>query len=183
MTHEFEHERMLDEGCPNHNVSRADIYYGRTVNTRPEGEYGRYDDEPEPFPIRPLGDRLVVKWDDLPEQAGRIIIPEAARRPGVLGGDQFLRTGVVVAKGPGDKCGAPYYVPTKTGNVDGGVELKYPEACLGTACPKCHGTGYLPMFVSVGDRVLYDHPSSNEVPGYPGFVIIHAEQHILGVLG
>ena len=129
--------------------------------------------------LRPIGDQILVKADPAEEWAGRIYIPETARKK------EFLRTGVVISVGLGDMlpdyanvrcswCGLPSHDPT-----DGELIM----------CPQCGTAGVTwdkrgPMHVKPGDRIVYDQ-ASNRVVIFEGeeYLVCREQQHVIAVIG
>lgn len=134
--------------------------------------------QPQPeVPFQPIHDRLLVKWEPESARVLSIWLPETARRPGALGSDRFLRIGRVVSVGPGDPCLKCAKVRTEL--AERGVDL---TTLMLPNCV-CGGTERIPMNVAVGDRIVYDHPSSAEVTiEGEQYVILHEEQHVLAVI-
>ena len=137
----------------------------------------------DPRATKLLGDRVLLKVEANPEMVGSIVIPETSRSNGVPGCDRYLKIGEVVAAGPGDRCGTPDYKPTEDYANTGFLSWTSYKPCVGACCPRCHGTGRLPMTVRLGDRVLYDHPSDKAFL-FQGveYVFVHEQQHVRGVL-
>jgi chaperonin GroES len=107
--------------------------------------------------FRPHDDQVLVRvLPEASESAGGIIIPESARKPGAQGGDKFLRQGVVLSIGPGEK------------------REKYGRPIDGTRKP---------MMLHIGDRIVYDHPSNREISVAGELhVILKEQQHVMAVL-
>jgi len=133
--------------------------------------------------LRLLGDRLAIQWEPEPERqvaSSLIIIPETARTPANSGRDRFTRLGRVIATGPGDRCGVPQHEMNP--GPQGGTRLSDVLPCEGETCPRCHGTGYLPMECKVGDRVWYDHNSGNEFTIDGQELVIAVESRVIMIL-
>jgi co-chaperonin GroES (HSP10) len=143
--------------------------------------------------LLPLEDRLVVRVEPEKSEHHGLVIPEIARRAGAMGGDKFLRIGVVVKAGPGDAW------PPFQGFCPECVEAVWlwpaPEADVDhQRCPNCKNLVMelssepgrrRPMDVGVGDRILFDRPSDRllAVEGDDAeYVFLHEEQHVLAVL-
>jgi co-chaperonin GroES (HSP10) len=147
--------------------------------------------------FRPMGDMVLVKRLPDPEESkGGILIPEMARNenrpkyPGASG-----RMGIVVASGPGDKgfefrcsaCGSISVLAPSLKAVPGAEEAHY------RIVTKCNcGTGELiatgnhsrlPMYVSVGDKVLFQRWVNNVVVlNDEEYTLLHAESQVLAVI-
>ena len=114
-----------------------------------------------PYEIKPVGDRLVIK--DLGEEIkqGSIFIPGGARRG-------QIRTGEVVAVGDGDRW------------LDKGFGRDRQEPrLLSIKTP----SGRIPCECKVGDKVFFDHRKDEEIyiDGATYF-LVHEEQALLAIL-
>lgn len=150
----------------------------------------------------PMGDMVLVKRLPDPEETkGGLHIPQIARDesrprdPGASG-----RIGVVVASGPGDKgfefecsyCARRVFLAPSLKAIAGAEEAHYR---IVTKC-KCSATEEagsawlptgkserLPMYVHVGDKVLFQRWVNNVVVlNDEEFTLLHAESQILAVL-
>lgn len=137
----------------------------------------------DPRRVRLLGDRLLVRVEPEPDKIGLIVVPMSAQNPGNTGQDRYLRYGVVVRVGPGDRCGTPEYKAADDFDVRGCLTWTNYKRCPGASCPRCHGTGRLPMIVRPGNTVLYDHPSDKQFEMHGEiYVFIHEQQHVRAIV-
>lgn len=144
--------------------------------------------------IKPLGDLVLVRRI-VEQERSNIIIAPGWRNKGVDG----VKTGEVIAVGPGDKGIWLYCLechegllgfPVMQGRADGSVYWK-----LRSRCPTCGGprevgyvgstlrTGRADMHVKPGDVVLYHRaPANNFVLNGQDYVMLREEQHVLAVI-
>lgn len=150
----------------------------------------------DPAVIRLISDRVLIRDLGEQEQIGSIVIPEVARKPGT--GSDTLRTGVVVAVGPGDRfieMGVSDEGEVRRKLITGGDCA----ACNGhgkyfdiqtyetNECPHCYGGGKEPLTIppqcQPGDKVLYSRRAEAEIfLGGVRYTIINAEQSAYAVL-
>lgn len=166
-------------------------------------DHGKRYDHIDPAKIKLLHDRVLLRELGTPSMVGMIHIPDTANKGGV---DEFgyLRIGLVIATGPGDRFLEVGLYPDHsvrrkllTARCDGcqGVgkalydfrNLRTVGNPNGVTCPICDGAKVFPVLMppqcKPGDIVLYSRRREAEfnVNG-SRLSLMHAEQSILGVL-
>ncbi len=147
--------------------------------------------------FRPMGDMVLVqRLPDPEETKGGLHIPQIARdenrpRDPAMNG----RIGIVVASGPGDKaynfrcsaCGYFRWLAPSLKAIAGAEEAHYH---IVTKCECGEGewlptteSARLPMYVHVGDKVLFQRWVNNVVVlNGTEYTLLHAESQVLAVL-
>ena len=119
---------------------------------------------PQPL-LSPLQDRVLVLLEPEPHDIGLVHVPESARKPGADGkSDKFVRRGLVVAVGPGDKLADGSRLP---------MELKRGDRIIYD-----HPSDHM---LAVPSRV-YHAPSDRFDTLDLDYVILREQQHVFAVI-
>jgi co-chaperonin GroES (HSP10) len=141
--------------------------------------------------FRPLNDQILVRREASPNMQGMIHLPESAQLTAQGRGE--VHQGVVVALGPGDWVNCSDCDGTGLVAVKGHGQMP---------CPTCNsgenarwdfdekgnwlgggGIKRAPIDLQIGDRILFwFHEGAEHTIQGEKYIIIHEEQHVLGVL-